>query len=159
MLIRPARAADAEEAASVLRRSICDLCLSDHCGDAQILAQWLANKTPENVLAWIKAPDRFIVVAEENGAIVGVGGASHAGEITLNYVAPEARFRGISKALLKSLEAYLSLLGCERATLASTKAARPFYLALGYQDAEVPSASGGLAGLPMWKPLGPKERS
>ncbi len=157
MLIRPAMAADAEEAASVLRRSICDLCLSDHSGDAETLAQWLANKTPENVLAWIEAPDRFIVVVEENGAIIGVGGASHSGEITLNYVAPEARFRGVSKAILKSLEAYLSLLGCPEITLASTKAARSFYIAMGYEDAEAQEAPSGRGGLPMRKSLGQKE--
>lgn len=157
MLIRPAMAADAEEAASVVRRSICDLCLSDHSGDAETLAMWLANKTPENLLAWIEAPDRFIVVAEENGAIIGVGGAAHSGEITLNYVAPEARFRGVSKALLGSLEAYLSLLACERATLNSTKAARTFYLAMGYEDAPAPEGTDRQNGLPMRKALGPKE--
>ncbi|CAI9403221.1 hypothetical protein ANOBCDAF_01069 [Pleomorphomonas sp. T1.2MG-36] len=158
MLIRPAMVADADEAASVLRRSICDLCLSDHSGDAQTLAQWLANKTPENVRAWIEAPDCFIVVAEENGAIIGVGGASHSGEITLNYVAPEARFRGVSKAILKSLEAYLNLLGCEQITLTSTRAARTFYIAMGYEDGEAQEAAGEQAGLPMRKSLGPKER-
>ncbi|SFM99528.1 hypothetical protein SAMN05192571_11155 [Pleomorphomonas diazotrophica] len=82
MLIRPAIPADAEQAAAVLRRSIRDLCIADHHGDAEILREWLSNKTPDNVRLWIKAPDRLIVVAEDNGAILGVGGASGAGEIT-----------------------------------------------------------------------------
>jgi hypothetical protein len=56
MEIRVARTEDAEQACTVLRRSIQDLCHADHNGDAAKLADWLSNKTPENVASWISNP-------------------------------------------------------------------------------------------------------
>ena len=109
--VRLARADDAEEAAAVLRASIADLCVADHGREPEIVARWLANKTPTDVRSWIEAPGR-VVVAEERGRIVGVGAAVASGWITLNYVLPEARFRGVSKAVLGALEAYLRAEGC-----------------------------------------------
>ena len=57
-----------------------------------------------------------------------------AGEITLNYVSPEARFRGVSRALMEHLEAQARQLGLDRCTLNSTETARKFYLSLWYQE-------------------------
>lgn len=91
--IRRARAADADEAAAVLRASISALCVADHGNDPECLARWLANKTPRNIRSWIEGPGNF-VVAVEHGRIVGVGASVPLGEVTLNYVLPEARFRG-----------------------------------------------------------------
>lgn len=153
MLIRPAAVADAEEAALVLRRSIRELCILDHGGDEQALGQWLGNKTPDSVRPWIEAPDGRIVVAEQGGVILGVGGASRGGVITLNYVAPETRFKGVSKAILASLEAYLRDQGCTQSTLTSTRTAHAFYLAAGYEDAGQPEFWGKLPGQPMKKHL------
>jgi GNAT superfamily N-acetyltransferase len=62
-----------------------------------------------------------------------------AGKITLNYVSPEARFRGISKALIDRLEAQARELGLDRCTLNSTETARQFYLSLGYQEQIAPT--------------------
>lgn len=153
MLIRPADVADAEEAASVLRRSIRELCVLDHGGDAQALDQWLGNKTPGHVRSWIEAPDGRIVVAKGDGVVFGVGGASRGGVITLNYVAPEVRFKGVSKAILASLEAYLRDQECAQSTLTSTRTAYAFYLAAGYEDAGQPEFWGKLPGQPMKKSL------
>lgn len=153
MPIRPAIPADAEEAAAVLRQSIRDLCVLDHGGDAGLLAQWLANKTPETVRSWIEAPDRLIVVAEEDGVILGVGAASEAGEITLNYVAPEARFRGVSKSIVMALEAYLRSLGHARCSLTSTRTAHAFYLAMGYENAGEEEPGSRPSGQPMGRIL------
>ncbi len=153
MLIRPATVTDAEAAASVLSRSIRELCTLDHGGDEQALGQWLGNKTPNKVRSWIEAPDGRIVVAEEGGLILGVGGASRGGVITLNYVAPEARFKGVSKAILASLEACLRNQGCTQSTLTSTRTAHVFYLAAGYEDAGEPQFWGRLPGQPMKKSL------
>ena len=55
--------------------------------------------------SWIADPDSYVVVATEGAAIIGVGAITSSGEITLNYVSPDARFRGVSKAILKQLEA------------------------------------------------------
>jgi hypothetical protein len=47
---RRAVLSDADAACEVVRRSIVDLCQADHHGDSDILAKWLANKTPANFL-------------------------------------------------------------------------------------------------------------
>jgi hypothetical protein len=99
MQIRPARPEDAQAACDVLRRSIIELCADDHHGDPEILRQWLANKTPETVAAWISNPATTTLVAVEAGAILGVGLVTATGVINLNYVSPDGRFRGISRAI------------------------------------------------------------
>ena len=150
--VRQARTGDAAAAAAVLRASITILCLADHGNDPQLLACWLANKTPGNVRAWIEGPGRF-VVAEERGRVVGVGVAAESGEIVLNYVHPEDRFRGVSKAVLISLEMHLRAQGLPRSTLFSTRTAHEFYRAMGYVDAGRPHVEDGLTAYFMLKDL------
>ena len=150
--VRQARTVDAAAAAAVLRVSITTLCLADHGNDPQLLACWLANRTPGNVRTWIEGPGRF-VVAEERGRIVGVGGASVSGEIVLNYVLPEDRFRGVSKAVLISLETHLRAQGLLRSTLFSTRTAHEFYRAMGYVDTGRPHVEDGLTAFRMFKDL------
>ena len=150
--VRRARAADAREAAAVLRASISALCVADHGNDPEVLRQWLANKTPDDVRSWIEGPGRF-VVAEERGRIVGVGATVPPGEITLNYVLPETRFRGVSKAVLDTLETHLRAQGRTRVTLTSTRTAHRFYRRMGYVDAAEPHVEKGLAACRMFKDL------
>jgi GNAT superfamily N-acetyltransferase len=104
-----------------MRRSIAELCLADHANDPAILSAWLANKTPEIVAGWIARPDNHFFVACEGDAIRAVAAMTSAGEIRLNYVAPEARFRGISRALLRTLEDTAHALGQARCTLTSRR--------------------------------------
>ncbi len=152
MQIRRTTDDDAEAAAGVLRRSITELCRDDHKDDAETLAAWLANKTPESVRRWIERA--VVLVAVEDGAILGVGSLWSGGEIGLNYVAPEARFRGVSKALLAGLEAEARALGIEAITLNSTATARRFYAACGYADAGAPVPGfGKTQGYPMRKTI------
>ena len=150
MLIRRAEHADA--AAAVLRRSITELCAEDHRGDAAMLAAWLANKTPDSVRRWIG--NQHLFVAEEDGAILGVAALAPTGEITLNYVSPDARLRGVSKALVARLEQEAARLRIAAITLTSTGTARRFYAACGYADAgpSVPGF-GAMRGFPMTKRL------
>ena len=138
MLIRAARAEDAAAACNVLRRSIAELCHADHGGDPAILEKWLANKTPEFVAGWIARTDGQVFVAVETDAVVGVAMVTDHGEILLNYVSPDARFRGVSKALLARLEATARTLGNLECTLTSTVTAHRFYLAAGYLDRGAP---------------------
>jgi GNAT superfamily N-acetyltransferase len=105
MVIRDATPADAVKACDVLRASITELCTADHMQDPDILARWLASKTPENVAAWADSIGRSLLIAVGDDAVLAVGGVKDDGEITLNYVAPAARFGGVSAALLKALEA------------------------------------------------------
>ena len=145
MEIRDAVAVDAEEACTVLRRSIVELCGADHGNDPVILARWLANKTPENVATWIARPDASLLVAVEDGAIAAVGMVTDAGEITLNYVSPEARFRGVSRALLAALEARAAERGAREFRLESTATAHRFYRANGYAEDGEPTGKFGMS--------------
>ena len=132
MKIRDARREDAAEACAVIRRSILELCILDHRNDPGILQRWLANKTPERVAAWMCQPDHPVLVVVEAGAIVAVGAVRDSGEITLNYVSPDGRFRGFSRALLAELESRARQFGAETCTLNSTETARRFYRSSGY---------------------------
>lgn len=71
--VRQAEPRDAENAVAVLRRSITELCVEDHRGDAGTIAKWLANKTPQVLRAWIESGDNFCVVAEADDQVIGVG--------------------------------------------------------------------------------------
>src|SRR5262245_2259735 len=100
MQIREARIDDAIEMCHVLRRSIVELCRADHQDDPSALEEWLRNKTPDQARSWMANPESYIFVATDDSAIIGVGAVSSSGQILLNYVSPDARFRGVSKAIL-----------------------------------------------------------
>lgn len=150
MLIRAAHREDAAALADVFVRSITELCFLDHFGNQDVIARWTGNKTPENVARWIEGQETAMFVAEERGQILAGGGVRPDGEISLNYVAPEARFRGVSKCMVAALEGYLKSLGAGEAQLESTQTARDFYLSLGYRAiSETPSPFGGARGIAM----------
>ena len=134
MIIRDATATDAVKACEAIRASIAELCVADHNRNPEILRRWLASKTPDNVAAWTANAGSSLLVAVEGETILAVGGVKDDGEITLNYVAPQARFRGVSAALLKALEARAVERGAIEITLLSTETAHRFYLARGYRD-------------------------
>jgi GNAT superfamily N-acetyltransferase len=158
MEIRDAVLGDAKEACTVLRRSIEELCGADHRNDPAILARWLANKTPEIVSVWIDRPDASMLVAVELGAIVAVGMATDSGEILLNYVSPDVRFRGVSRALLAALEARVAERGAGQCRLESTETARRFYRANGYAEDGAPTEKFGMSsGFRMAKTLAPQQ--
>ena len=132
MQIREASVEDAVEACQVVRRSIAELCHTDHQDDPIVLETWLSNNTSHNMRSWIADPDTYVIVATDGAAIIGVGAIMSSGEITLNYVSPDTRFRGVSKAILNRLEARALELGNDTCTLTSTETARRFYLSAGY---------------------------
>jgi GNAT superfamily N-acetyltransferase len=115
MRVRDACEQDAEAACAVIRRSIIELCTLDHQCDLGTLARWLVNKTPAHMRQWIGT--HHVLVAEDEGAIRGVASMSASGNILLNYVSPDARFRGVSKALIRAVEARAAGLGLFLLTL------------------------------------------
>ena len=141
MQIRPARTEDAAAACDVIRRSIVELCHADHGGDPAALQPWLSNKTPQNVATWIARQDNNVFVAVDGDVILGVAVITDHGEILLNYVSPDARLRGVSKALLAQMEATARQRGNAACTLTSTVTARRFYASAGYVDSEAPDAA------------------
>ncbi|MDP3862917.1 MAG: GNAT family N-acetyltransferase [Phaeovulum sp.] len=158
MRTRPAVAADAQVASAVLVASITELCDADHHGNAGVLGSWLADKTPAALVARIASGGVF--VAEVSGKLVAVGElslgglASGQGRITLNYVAPAARFQGVSRAMLLRLEAELAARGCTEGLLTATATATRFYLAAGWRPAGPPRQGRWIVGHPMRKRLG-----
>ena len=153
MKVRDAVPEDAAAACQVMRRSIAELCVADHRNDPAITERWLSNKTPEIFKSWIR-PDNSLLVAVEDNRILAVGCVTDAGEITLNYVSPDARFRGVSGALLAALEDRARERGNELCTLKSTETARRFYLARGYsEEGPADEKFGTTSGYPMSKRL------
>ena len=131
-IIRQGAISDSEQAVDVLRQSIIQLCGIDHQDDGGKIAEWLSNKTTASWAEWVNRKDAKVLVAECAEKILGVGMVNDKGEILLNYVCPEARFRGISKAILLALESWVSSRGIEICFLKSTLTARRFYESSGY---------------------------
>ena len=130
MQVRRAEIADADCAIDIIRRSIRELCSLDHKDDSATLSLWLTNKTVDNMRQWIAT--HTVLVAVEGEQMTGVAAVRADGEVFLNYVAPEARFRGASKSLMRGIEAWASSHGLKWLTLDSTATAIRFYLSTGW---------------------------
>ena len=131
--VRRADESDATAAIDVVRRSISQLCVVDHHDDEYTLTTWLANKTPQNFLAWIANIDNYCVVAESNSRLAGVGVLQRTGEILLFYLDPGAQRQGIGRIIHAALEAKAIEWKLASLHLDSTSLARPFYEALGFR--------------------------
>jgi GNAT superfamily N-acetyltransferase len=151
--IRPARADEAAAICDVVRRSIVELCVADHGSAPAILERWLGNKTPENVAVWIANPANRFRVAAAGATILGAGCVRADGEVMLNYVAPDARFRGVSRAMMAALETAARADGNVACNLDSTRTALRFYTRLGYTPRAAPSEEHGLTSFPLTKLL------
>lgn len=155
MHLRNAVSGDAQAICTVLRRSITMLCAADHGDDPAILEDWLRNKTPEAVRSWVADSGQIVRIATRDPAILGVAATRLTGDILLNYVSPDARFQGVSKALMADLERALAERGVTTATLTSTRTALPFYRAIGYVDHGPPVMWRGSPAFPLRKRLSP----
>ena len=151
--VRKAEPADVPAMSRVLIASITDLCHADHRGDPAIIAGWTRNKTPDSVARWVANPDLLVLVAVLDGEIAAVGMLNGPDEIGLNYVAPDSRFRGVSKALVLALEAAMRDRGTTTGRLTSTQTAHAFYRAMGWQDSGPPETGHNVPGFPMRKVL------
>jgi GNAT superfamily N-acetyltransferase len=152
MQVRPAQIADAERAIGVIRRSVQELCALDHKSDRATLSMWLSNKTADNMRRWIAA--HTVLVAVEGERMTGVAAVRADGEVFLNYVAPEARFQGVSKCLMQAIEAWASSCGLKWLTLESSATALRFYLSTGWTITGPPQPGFGVTTRnPMRKPV------
>ena len=151
--IREAEESDAEACSQVLCTSIRELCAADHHGDADLIARWAANKTPERIARWIADPHVTLFLADHDGVPAGVGGVSENGEILLNYVTPIYRFCGVSRAVLAHMEQTLRERGVRKARLTSTETAHHFYRNAGWADVGAPEMVLGIRGYPMEKDM------
>ena len=136
MEIRDATPADTHQIVTCLRRSITELCAEDHHNDPAILDRWLENKTAEQVEKWLSNTGWSMLVAVEQGKVISVGFVSHGGDIAMNYVLPDARFQGVSRAMVRAMEARARSHGAERFVVVSTTTALRFYARQGYVPRE-----------------------
>jgi GNAT superfamily N-acetyltransferase len=152
--VRPAAEADIPAMSRVLTRSIAELCAADHRDDPELVARWTANKSVTGVGKMLANEGMTLLVAERDGAIAAVGAIIEPDTIGLNYVDPDHRFAGVSKALLEAMEDELRARGVNEGKLHSTGTAHRFYLGAGWEDAGPPEDGFGMRDYPMRKRLG-----
>jgi len=139
--LRRATVFDTFDMSAVLTASIRELCAADHGNDPDRIARWTANKTPAHIRDWLMGDGEYwVALCDGHLAAVGAFGENDEHDkITLNYVDPRYRFRGLSAALLEKLEDRLRARGIIAARVSSTVTALPFYTARGWVEAEPPS--------------------
>jgi GNAT superfamily N-acetyltransferase len=151
---RQAETSDAGAAIAVVRASITELCVADHENDPAKLERWLQNKTDAHFCGWLADPDNFLVVAELDGALCGVGSLHRSGEIRLFYVQPGRQGLGVGRALLGALEQRARGWHLSELTLNSSALARPFYEHHGFTSTGEPTCGMGVVRcFPYRKPL------
>lgn len=119
---------------NLLISSITELCSPDYDDDPAVMKDWLANKTPENILKWVHPPNNSYVVIDITNTVVGFALINQAGEILLNYVAPNKIHQGIGKTLLNKMEDDARHLGLAEITVMSTITAKTFYKNNGFVE-------------------------
>jgi len=128
--IRPFDSADEDAVVELWRR--CDL-----------LRPW--NDPRRDVVRKLTVQRELFLVAVEGDAVLGsvmAGYDGHRGWVNYLAVDPDARGRGIGRALMASAERGLLDLGCPKVNLqvrATNAAAIEFYKRLGYLDDDVAS--------------------
>src|ERR1035441_4961314 len=69
-MIRPAKPEDAEAIASLIIRSIREVCGPDYGNDEELLSFWCKNKTAENMRRGIQDPNNYWIVPAEGHIVV-----------------------------------------------------------------------------------------
>lgn len=146
--IRNATSEDAPAICDVLHQSISDCCVADHRGDPEVIANWLANKTPHNVGRWIAAEGAIALVAVRAGIIVGFA-LVVGDELALCYVTPQVLHQGVGKALLNEAVSRALVQGVSVLRLDSTRTALDFYGRHGFLAAGPCRCWAGLEAQPM----------
>jgi GNAT superfamily N-acetyltransferase len=129
VIIRPAVPEDAAAMTALRAASIRQLCSADHRDDPVEIADWIGP--PDKFSRLLAMPTMTMVVAEVDGVMAGLGGF-FGDTITLNYVHPDHRFQGVSKAIMADLEARLRASGVNQGRLNTTATALPFYRSIGW---------------------------
>ncbi|MDA7963159.1 GNAT family N-acetyltransferase [Ruegeria sp.] len=154
--LRRANLFDVFDLSRVLIRSITELCAADHKNDPDNIALWTANKSPEAIRGWIES-GALLWLAEQDGAVAGIGGIRDGQEVSLLYVDPDHARHGIGSALLARLERELSKAGCRVAYLDASCTGRDFYAARGWEPSGTPGEWHGIPQFPMRKSLHPTD--
>ncbi|WP_367185320.1 GNAT family N-acetyltransferase [Rugamonas sp.] len=114
---------------------------------------WLGNKTPHMVASWFGSPTNFSLVAVIEGEVVGVALLTGAGKLALCYLLPEARGKGVGRALLAKMEEQACAWGVKALQLHSTASGASFFAARGYVDSGKVRSPYGVDTSFFWKQL------
>jgi len=154
MQIRPGTPADAEAVLEAHNAAIEELGAAVY--DDEQVAAWSAGHSPDDYE--FDADDRYVVVAEIDGAVRGFGSLSYHpgehltaavdGEVTGMYVHPEVAGEGVGTALLEHLETRARERELGALGMWSSMNAVPFYEAQGYERVaeRVHEFGGGITG-------------
>lgn len=130
--IREARPEDAQSVRDVHAASI--RALGRFHYDEQQIDSW---SDLDDVEYPITEEDTYVVVAEEDGIIVGFGEMDlDGGQLRAIYVSPAESRRGVGTALLRELEAVAQANGLDELHLSASLNAVPFYEHHGYRPGE-----------------------
>lgn len=151
--LRVAVPGDEQSVCELLRRAIAEGCAADHRDHPGVLDNWLSNKTPRNVLAWLASPSNYMIVADSGSALLGVALLNQAGKLALCYVDPAAMRHGIGRAMLDAVEAQARNWNIGKLHLHAPSGAAGFFARLGYADGGKEKACYGLECDLYWKPL------
>jgi GNAT superfamily N-acetyltransferase len=154
VMIRSARASDAEAICAVHHASIRALCSAAYT--EQQLGAWLACLEPPVYRALLST--RRMIVFEQDGGLLGFGAHDPAlGFVHATYVSPTTARQGVGTSLLRDMEIYTEASVLQ---LHATLNAVAFYEARGYRRGELASnrlPSGvELPCVCMSKPLAPR---
>ena len=137
-----------KELCDLLIESITMNCGVDYNSDPQIMEEWLANKTPENISQWISSTNNISLVALDSvkDKFAGFVLMNKDGEVLLNYVLPAYIYKGIGKTLLKKMEHIAKLSGIKALSVVSTITAKNFYEKNGFVKSSEPEYVGTILG-------------
>lgn len=129
-MIEPAQIQDCADIIYVIQKSILS-CVLDHQNNTQIIADWLANKTVEQLSSWMQHNPSY-VYRDQQQHIIAFILFSKQGDILLNYVLPEGQHQGIGSQLIAQVRYHLQQLSITQICVESTLTAAPFYQKQGF---------------------------
>jgi GNAT superfamily N-acetyltransferase len=137
-----------KELCDLLMESITVNCAVDYNNDAQIMKDWLASKTPENISKWINSENNISLVAFDavKEKFAGFILMNKDGEILLNYVLSAYIYKGVGKGLLKEMEHIAKSSGITALSVVSTITAKDFYERNGFVRNGEPEYVGAILG-------------
>lgn len=140
-----------EELCNLLIESITMNCAVDYNNDPEIMEEWLANKTPDNVSQWVNSTNNISLVAFDTlkDKLVGFILMNKDGEILLNYVLPAYIYKGVGKYLWKEMGKIAKSAGIKALSVVSTITAKNFYERNGFVKNGEPKYVGTILGFPL----------
>ena len=137
-----------KELCDLLIESITMNCAADYNNDPQIMKEWLANKTPENISQWSNSTNNISLAALDahKSKLSGFALMNKDGEILLNYVLPSHIYKGVGKVLLKEMEHIAKSSGIQSLSVVSTITAKHFYERNGFIKSGEPEYVGAILG-------------